>query len=103
MANVVLINPFEVPEGQEEEFLAGWRAAAEHLRQQEGFISTRLHKSLDPATKFQFINVAEWASPQHFEAAMRSRAASQQRAELPKLDFVAYPALYEVLVEALPS
>ena len=103
MASVILINPFEVPEGQEEAFLAGWRAAAEHLRHAEGFISTRLHKSLDPATKFQFINVAEWASPQHFEAAMRSRAFRQVRGEVPKLDFVAYPALYEVLVAEQPT
>ena len=28
MSTIVLINPFEVPEGEEEQFLADWRAAA---------------------------------------------------------------------------
>ena len=96
MPNVVLINPFEVPEGQEKAFLAGWRTAAECLRHAPGFISTRLHKSIDPTTKFRFINVAEWASPQHFEAATRS-AAFQEIAR--KIPFAAYPALYTVEVE----
>ncbi|MFL5592910.1 MAG: antibiotic biosynthesis monooxygenase family protein [Ktedonobacteraceae bacterium] len=44
MQTVILINPFEVPAGQEEEFLTQWREAAEHLRQAPGFISTRLHE-----------------------------------------------------------
>ena len=29
--SVVLINPFEVPQGQEEAFLTWWYEAAEHL------------------------------------------------------------------------
>jgi heme-degrading monooxygenase HmoA len=55
---VVLINPFEVPEGQEQEFLKQWREAAEHLRHASGFVLTRLHQSLDPQAKFRFVNVA---------------------------------------------
>jgi len=100
MPNVVLINPFEVPEGQEEAFLAGWRAAAELLQQAEGFISTRLHKSLDPTTKFRFVNVAEWTSPQQFEAAVRS---ARFQALAGKMPFAAYPALYTVAIEDRPS
>jgi heme oxygenase (mycobilin-producing) len=56
----VLINVFEVPEGRDEEFRAGWRAAADYLRHQPGFISTRLHASLDPTAEFRYVNVAVW-------------------------------------------
>jgi heme-degrading monooxygenase HmoA len=100
MPNVVLINPFEVPEGQEEAFLASWRTAAEFMRQTEGFISIRLHKSLDPTTKFRFVNVAEWASPQQFEAAVRSVTFQEIARKMP---FAGYPALYTVAIEDPPS
>ena len=96
MSTVVLINPFEVPAGQEEEFLTRWREAAELLRHASGFVSTRLHESLDPQAKFRFVNVAEWESPQHFQAAMRTEAFQQIARKMP---FVASPALYRVVVE----
>jgi hypothetical protein len=31
---VVLVNAFEVPDGQEEQFLADWQHAADFMRQQ---------------------------------------------------------------------
>ena len=96
MPNIVLINPFEVPEGQEEEFLRHWQAAAAQMRDAAGFISTRLHQSLDVQAKYRFINVAEWESPQHFQAVI-GREAFQEIAR--KMPFVAYPALYRVIVE----
>jgi len=74
MSTVVLINPFEVPQGQEEEVLTGWHEAARQLEQAPGFLSTRLHESLDPQAKFRFINVAEWESLQHFQAAVSTGA-----------------------------
>jgi heme oxygenase (mycobilin-producing) len=58
MDHVTLINPFEVPVGREDEFVERWKQAADYLRQQEGFISTRLHQSLDPQAAFRFVNVA---------------------------------------------
>jgi heme-degrading monooxygenase HmoA len=97
MPSVVLINPFEVPAGQEEEFLTRWREAAEELRHAPGFVSTLLHESLDPQAKFRFVNVAEWESPQHFQAAMRTEAFQQIARKMP---FAASPALYRVIVEA---
>jgi heme oxygenase (mycobilin-producing) len=99
MPNIVLINPFEVPQGQEEEFLKHWRAAAAHLRGAAGLISTRLHESLDPQAKFRFINVAEWESPQQFQAAVRTEAFQQIARTMP---FAASPALYRVSVEGPP-
>src|SRR5437868_3708537 len=94
MPSVVLINPFEVPAGQEEEFLTRCREAAEELRHAPGFVSTRLHASLDPQAKFRFVNVAEWESPQHFQAAMRTEAFQQIGRKMP---FAASPALYRVV------
>src|SRR5262245_9905254 len=32
--------------------------------------STRLHQSLAPNARFRFINVAEWATVEHFQAAL---------------------------------
>ena len=99
MPNSILINPFEVPEGQEEEFLAHWQAAAAQMREAAGFISTHLHQSLDPQAKYRFINVAEWESPQHFQAAMRTEAFQEIARAMP---FAAYPALYRIRVEDPP-
>ena len=96
MQPVILINPFEVPAGEEERFLAAWHKADEHLRRAPGFLSTRLHKSLDPQAKFRFINVAQWESPQHFQAAISTEAFQQIFAAMP---FIAHPALYQVIVE----
>jgi heme oxygenase (mycobilin-producing) len=97
MSTVVLINPFVVPAGQEEEFLKRWREAAEHPRHAPGFVSTRLHESLDPQAKFRFVNVAEWESPQHFQAAMRTEAFQEIARRMP---FAASPVLYRVVAEA---
>lgn len=70
--SVILINPFEVPEGKEEEALVFWDQAADFMRKQPGFISTRLHKAIEPWAHFGLINVAEWESVEHFEAVINS-------------------------------
>ena len=69
MDTVILINPFEVPAGKEEA-LRFWEQAAEYMRRQPGFISTRLHKPLSPDARFTYVNIAEWESAEHFEAAI---------------------------------
>ena len=100
MQTVVLINPFEVPASKEEEFREAWREAAEYLRHEPGFLSTRLHESLDSEAKFRFVNVAEWESPQHFQAAMRTEAFQEIARKMP---FASSPALYRVIeAEAFP-
>jgi len=54
MTTVVLINPFEVPPENEEEFLKGWVAARDFMQRQKGYVATRLHRSLDPTARFRF-------------------------------------------------
>jgi len=74
---VVLIDPFEVPAGEDDAFLAGWDAARATLAGQRGYLGARLHRATGPAD-FRFIEVARWSSP-----LMVARAA------------VAHPALYQ--------
>ena len=93
MQNVVLINPFEVPAGRDDEFLAGWSAAAEYMSARPGFVRTRLHRALSPDSGFRFVNVAEWASPGDFEAAVKSEEFRRIVANGPP----GMPALYEVV------
>ena len=92
--SVILINPFEVPaETNDEAFLRGWDRAAEYMRQQPGFVSSRLHRALAPDARFRFINLAEWASPQDFQSAV----GSDEFREIAKHGVLGSPALYEVV------
>ncbi|MBI5570321.1 MAG: antibiotic biosynthesis monooxygenase [Desulfomonile tiedjei] len=70
--SVTLINPFEVPEGKEEEALAFWERVADYMRKQPGFISTQLHRAVVTWARFSLINVAEWQSAADFETAVNS-------------------------------
>ena len=92
--SVVLINPFEVPEGTDDEaFLQGWERAAQYMGEQPGFVSTRLHRALSPDARFRFINIAEWASPADFQAAV----TSEEFREIAQHGPPGSPALYEVV------
>lgn len=93
--SVILINPFEVPEGKEEEALAFWEQAADVMRNSPGFISTRLHRAISPNARFLLINMAEWESPEHFQAAIESDAF-KKATEGSMEAFPHFPGLYEV-------
>ena len=94
MPHTVLINVFEVPEGRDDEFLAHWSDAKRFMEQQRGYISTALHRSLDPTARFRYINVAVWATPADFQAAVRHPEFVKLREATP---FASYPSLYEVV------
>ncbi len=92
--SVILINPFEVPETTDDEtFLRGWSAAADYMQNQPGFLSSRLHRALSPSARFRFINIAEWSTPQDFQAAV----SSPRFQELARDSDANYPGLYEVV------
>lgn len=93
MDSVVLINPFEVPQGSDDEFLRGWEAAGDYLRTQPGFVGTRLHRAIAPDARFRFVNVAEWRSPSDFQAAVTSEGFRALANGMP----AGSPALYEVV------
>jgi heme-degrading monooxygenase HmoA len=94
---VVLINVFSVPKGGEEEFIKMWTEALEFMKNEPGFIDAKLHRSLDPDARFQFINVAHWESPQAWKAAF-SKPELQELGLL--VPFEQNPALYRVEVQA---
>ena len=94
MAQAVLINVFEVPEGRDEEFLAGWEEAKRFMEQQRGYVSTALHRSLDPQARFRYINVAVWETPEDFHAALNHPRFVALREATP---FAHYPSVYTVI------
>jgi heme-degrading monooxygenase HmoA len=90
---VTLVNPFEVPAGEDERFVAGWERARAALADQRGYLGTRLHRSVGDSP-FRFVNLARWSSPLMFARATR-RPEFREAAEA--LRFPAYPALYSVV------
>jgi heme-degrading monooxygenase HmoA len=91
---VVLINAFEVPEGQDKAFLDGWERQRGFLSAQEGYLSTRLHRSLSPDADFRFVNVALWESEEAFRD-----ATSQPEFRAAPVPFRFHASLYEVVRE----
>jgi len=91
---VILINAFEVPPGEDEAFLAGWERQRDLLRDQDGYISTRLHRSLSPDADFRFVNVAQWSSAEAFRAAV-----GRPEFRAGGFPYTAHPALFEVVRE----
>jgi heme oxygenase (mycobilin-producing) len=90
---VILINPFEVPSGEDDAFLAGWNRARELLSGQPGYMGTRLHRSLAPDADFRFVNLARWSSPLAFSKAIGQPEFSQAAA----MPYHSHPALYQVV------
>ena len=96
MPDVILINPFEVPKGKEAAALKMWEKAAEYMKKQPGFVSTRLHRALAPDARFYLINIAEWESVENFQAAISSDEF-KKLTEGSMEEFPHYPGLYEVI------
>ncbi len=93
MGKAILINPFEVANERRDQFLAGRSEAADYMRRQPGFAGSRLHQALSPAARFGFINVAEWESPRHFQAAVTTSEFAEMTKDGPR----SHPSLYEVV------
>jgi heme oxygenase (mycobilin-producing) len=90
---VVLVNPFEVPSGEEERFVAGWTRVRDMLAPQRGYLGTRLHRAVGRAD-FRFVNIARWSSPLMFSRAIGRADVRQATAVMP---FTSHPALYQVI------
>jgi heme-degrading monooxygenase HmoA len=98
---ITLINVFEISPDDVEHFLQEWRERAQFLRRQPGFRSLRLHRALNPDSRFQLVNVAEWGSAQALRAAT-AHDYFQQSTQRSMHDFAvaANPAVYRVVIEA---
>ena len=96
MANIIVINPFEVSEGNEEQAIGMWDKFAAYFRKQPGYVSAKLHRAVNPDARFHLVTIAEWKSPDHFMAALNNK-------ELNSIVDSAtdhspnYPGLYEVI------
>lgn len=95
LADVVLINAFEVPDAQREAVVAAWEDARDFLATQPGYIDTALHGTITPDARFELVNVARWESREAFMAAIEAMRASG--VFVPPAGTVANPALYTVI------
>ncbi len=92
---IVLINTFVVPTHMEDAFLHWWRLSRMFFSAQPGFVSAKLHRSLDQKERYRFINVAEWESTDAYRQALSSMWTAVPRPTIPGLEW--HPALYEVI------
>jgi heme-degrading monooxygenase HmoA len=92
---VVLINSFEVPDGDAEKFISAWEKTRDYLESQPGYIDTVLHQAAAPNAEFQFVNVARWQTAEDFMTALQSpgfRAVAEGLA-----GYRPHPSLYRVI------
>lgn len=93
--SVVLINTFVVPAAFEDGFLQWWRLARLALSSQPGFVSARLHRSLDAKERYRFVNIAEWESPEAYHSALSRIWTAVPKPSIPGFEW--HPMLYEVV------
>ncbi len=91
--SVTLINIFEVPAGDEDEFIAAWEKTRDYLKTFPAHIETALHQSLHD-TQFRFVNIAHWTSENEFDAAVGSQGFREAASDL-RWPF--HPSLYQVV------
>ncbi len=97
MNNTTLINWFQVPAGREDEFLQLWHEADELLNRRGGYLTTRLHKALQPGGQFQYVNVAELDSVERWQEVISSPEFAAIAARM--ADFHPVPGLFAVVVD----
>ncbi|MGH9086627.1 MAG: antibiotic biosynthesis monooxygenase family protein [Acidimicrobiales bacterium] len=92
------VNCFKVREGAEELFLERWRPINAYMTAKPGYLNDRLHRSLDPAATYRFVNYIEWESAELHVAAhdegFRALISEEWRAAVQST-----AALYEVIHE----
>lgn len=91
---VLLINLFEVPAPDDDDFLSSWEQARRLMRARPGYLGTRLHRSLAPDAEFRFVNIAAWPNADAFQAAIDDPEFLKASAEVSGR---AHPSLYEVV------
>ena len=94
MKYITLINIFSVPKATEKKFIESWHKTAAQMKQQPGFIDTKLHKNLEKNGEYRYINVAHWESAEAFRTAQSNVEIFEKQ-----LDIKAIPDLYSVEAE----
>jgi len=98
MPSVTLVNCFEIPAGREDEFFALWQQVNNYMRAKKGYLGHKLHRSLVPDARFRFVNVAQWASAEDFQAS-HDEGFRKLLSQPAWAAFRSTPALYEVVHE----
>lgn len=94
---VTLINTFKVPEGKLQESIEYWETHRDFMQDQAGYISTKLHQSVQSDATFQLINIAEWKCENDFYSAAQKMRQALGRCQIEGLS--GDPALYHIVRE----
>lgn len=103
MNSIIMINPFVVFEGREDEFLELWDQTNSIFRTKPGYISARLTRALKDqppgeTAPFTHVNVAIWSSATAYADALRDQDIRRFGGRYMKV-CTYRPALYEVVRE----
>lgn len=98
MPEIIFINSFEVPVDRDEDFLLLWKQIDDYMRGKPGYRWRRLHRSLDPGARLRYVNVAGWASAEHFDAA-HDETFRRMQSQPGWAEFPAHPSLYTIVQE----
>ena len=90
---VVLINVFEVPAREEDEFIRAWEKTRDYLKQCPGHLDTALYQAIADPADFRFVNIAHWRSAEEFNEAIASAGFQEAAADL---RWTFHPALYNI-------
>ena len=82
---VLLIAPFDVPDDEDDRFLAAWDAVREAFSPRQGHLGAQLLRSREA----RFVAVVHWSSP-----LMYARAVREEGDLIAGMPFPAHAALY---------
>lgn len=103
---VTLINAFTVPPDEHERFLHRWKDNARIMACQPGLVRARMYRSLIGDAPLNFVNVAEWDSPEHLDRAQATpefRGSIQRLLDDPGLHVTPRPVVYQVALDVHPG
>lgn len=94
---VILINTFTVPAEALDEAISMWEMARDFLKDQPGYLSTKLHQATSLDAKYLLINVAQWEDAEKYKAATK---LMRTEVDLPRIKgVIPGPQLYTVIRE----
>jgi heme-degrading monooxygenase HmoA len=89
---IVLVNVFTLDKADEQTLLKAWKADAEFMKRQPGFVSTQLHRAIGENPTY--LNYAVWESTANFRAAFTHPQFRAGLAAYPR-SAVASPHLFQ--------
>ena len=75
-----------------------WKRVKENITRQPGFISGKLHKSLKPDSRYNFINVALWDNEEIYWK-VYEKSVEPMKTALQNMGVEMTPALFHVAFE----